>query len=95
MFNFVAIMHDTKQIYYNEVKGEIQEIINIDNFPSIVLFVGHENKRPINICFKRELLDSLIAKFKVGDSIVVRFFLSSRFKHGRWYTMANALEIFE
>jgi hypothetical protein len=88
-------MHHTKQIYYNEVKGQIQEIINTDNFPSIVLFVGHENKRPINICFKKELLDSLIKNHKIGDYIVIRFFLSSRFKHGRWYTMANALEIIE
>lgn len=95
MLNFVFNMHNTKQIYYNQVRGQIEEIINTDNFPSIVLSVGHENKRSVNICFKRELLDSLIAKFKVGDSIAVRFFLSSRFKHGRWYTMANALEVTE
>lgn len=88
-------MHNTKQIYYNQLRGKIVEVINTDNFPSIVIELGHDNKRSVNICFKRELFDELIATYKAGDFISVRFFVSSRFKHGRWYTMANALEIAE
>ena len=88
-------MHKTKQVYYNKVKGEISEINDADDFPSVVLSVGHENKRSVNLCLKPQLLNDLQSKFKIGDSISIKFFVSSRFKHGRWYTMANALEIIE
>ena len=85
-------MHDTKQVYYNQVKGNITEINNSENFPSVVLEVGHENKRFVNICFKPNLIKKLCRGFVVGDQISIQFFISSRFKHGRWYTMANALD---
>lgn len=88
-------MHKTKQVYYNQVKGEISEINDAKDFPSVVLSVGHDNKRYVNLCFKPQLLSDLKDKFKIGDNISIRFFVSSRFKHGRWYTMANALEIVE
>ena len=88
-------MHETKQVYYNQVKGEIEEINNVENFPSIVLNVGHENKRNVNLCLKPNLMSKLITDYNVGDKIAIKFFVSSRFKHGRWYTMANALEILE
>jgi hypothetical protein len=85
-------MHETKQVYYNQVKGQITEINNTENFPSVVLEVGHDNKRFINICFKPNLIEKLSKQYKVGDYVGVHFFVSSRFKHGRWYTMANALD---
>lgn len=88
-------MHNTKQVYYNQVRGEIIEVIDTENFPSIVLEVGHENKRFVNICFKSEMLKKLLESYKLGDFVTIKFFVSSRFKHGRWYTMANALEIIE
>jgi hypothetical protein len=88
-------MHDTKQIYYNQIKGRISEILDVDNFPSVVIEVGHENKRFANIIVKKEMMKNIISNFKVGDIIAFRYFLSSRLKHGRWYTMANALEIVE
>ena len=88
-------MHQTKQVYYNQVKGEISEINNTNDFPSVVLTVGHDSKRNVNICFKKNLLNNFISKHKVGDSVAIKFFVSSRFKHGRWYTMVNALEFGE
>jgi len=86
-------MHDTKQVYFNQVKGVISEINDTLNFPSIVLEAGHENKRHINILFKPELIKEVIKNYKLGDYIAIKFFVSSRFKHDRWYTMVNALEI--
>jgi hypothetical protein len=86
-------MHDTKQVYYNNVKGEISEINSDSNFPSVVLQVGHENKRYVNLCLKPDLLEEIVKKYSIGDRITMRFFISSRHKHGRWYTMANALQI--
>ena len=88
-------MFETKQVYYNQVKGEITEINDVENFPSVVLSVGHDNKRFVNICTKPNMLSELKKKYNVGDKVSIKFFVSSRFKHGRWYTMANALEIVE
>lgn len=85
-------MHSTKQVYYNQVKGEISEINNTNDFPSVVLSVGHDSKRFVNICFKPQLIKALQEKHSVGDNVRISFFVSSRFKHGRWYTMVNALE---
>jgi hypothetical protein len=88
-------MFETKQVYYNQVKGEIEEINNVENFPSVVLNVGHEIKRSVNLCFKADLMNDFVKKYRVGDKVSIKFFISSRHKHGRWYTMANALEIIE
>jgi hypothetical protein len=86
-------MHDTKQIYYNQVKGQISQILNIENFPSIVLQCGHDRKRDVNICFKPILMSEIVEKYEIGDNISIKFFISSRLKHGRWYTMCNGLEV--
>jgi len=86
-------MHETKQIYYNQVKGVICEINDTPEFPSIVIVVGHENKRHVNLCFKKELMKSVVDNYQIDDFINIKFFVSSRFKHDRWYTMCNGLEI--
>ena len=30
---------------------------------------------------------------KIKDKVTARFYVSSRFKNGRWYTMANTLDV--
>ena len=86
-------MYSTKQVYYNQLKGVISEINNTPDFPSLVIVVGHDNKRNVNICFKKELLNEVIKDYKIGDFIAINFFVTSRFKHDRWYTMCNALSL--
>ena len=86
-------MHETKQVYFNQVKGVIIEVNNTTKFPSVVITAGHENKRSINISFKPEVIKEVVKNYKLGDYIAVKFFVSSRFKHNRWYTMINALEV--
>jgi hypothetical protein len=86
-----AIKND-KQIYYNQIKGRIIELNDAEKYCSITLEVGHENPRNVNLVLKKHQFDEIIKSYKDGDSITLRFFLSSRFKNGRWYTMANVLE---
>lgn len=87
------MIQDTKQVYYNQVRGVIEEINNTDDFPNITLQVGHNKKRNVNLVMKKDKMKEIAEKFSIGDMICLRFFVSSRFKHNRWYTMANVLEI--
>ena len=84
-----------KQVYFNQIKGIIDELNDSDTFCNITLSVGHDRLRKVNLVAKKELFQDICAKYQVGDWIGVKFFLSSRFKHERWYTMANVLEVIE
>ena len=84
-----------KQIYFNQIKGIIDELNDSDTFCNITLSVGHETNRKVNLVAKKELFNEIKEKYAIGSWIGVKFFLSSRFKHDRWYTMANILEVIE
>jgi hypothetical protein len=88
----IEIKND-KQIYFNQIKGLITELNDGEKYCSITLEVGHENTRNVNLVLKKAQFDSLCNSYKKGDKITLRFFLSSRFKNGRWYTMANVLGV--
>lgn len=91
-----------KQFHFNKIKGEISEI-NIptneqegeDNaWCSLTLKVGHENARFVNVCAKKNLIDSIVSNgIKLGDKVIVLFYLTSRFKNERWYSTANILQV--
>jgi hypothetical protein len=89
------VIKSDKQVYFNQVKGVIDELNDSDTFCNITLSVGHDRPRQVNLVAKKELFNDVFDKYKIGDWIGFKFFLSSRFKHGRWYTMANILEIIE
>jgi hypothetical protein len=82
-----------KQLYFNRVKGSVSEISLGEIWCSITLIVGHENSRLVNFCFKKEQYEKFIGNTKVGDKIGIRFFLTSRYKNGRWHTNANILQV--
>lgn len=82
-----------KQLYFNRVKGAITEIFIGDEWCSVTLTVGHENTRLVNFCYKKEQHEKFIGNLKVGDKIGIRFFLTSRYKNGRWHTNANILQV--
>lgn len=82
-----------KQLYFNRVKGTISEITLGEVWCSITLIVGHENTRLVNFCYKREQHEKLVGDNKIGDKIGIRFFLTSRYKNGRWHTNANVLQV--
>ena len=82
-----------KQVYFNQIKGVICELNDGEKYCSITLEVGHENTRNVNLVLKKHQFDELCKTHKLKDKITLRFFLSSRFKNGRWYTMANVLGV--
>jgi len=87
------MLHETKQVYYNRIKGCLEQINDVTDFPSITIVVGHNKPRQINILCKRPKIDEINKDYKIGDLITITFFVSSRFKHNRWYTNVNCLSI--
>lgn len=88
------MIQDNGQQAFNQIKGKLHEIGTDSKFPSITLEVGNKRQRLVNIVLKPDLFELVKSTYKIGDKIGVKFFVSSRYKHGRYYTMANALEVF-
>jgi len=82
-----------KQFYFNQIKGELIEIAKENEFPYIVLNVGHENKRRICLHIKKQFFDELLMDRKIGDKVSVRFYLKSIRRDDGWLTMANVITI--
>lgn len=81
------------QLYFNQIRGEITEI-NIDElFSNVTLKVGHHNSRIVNLVSKTPIFENLIKPFKVGDYVLVKYYLSSNKKNNRYYTSATLLDI--
>ena len=82
-----------KQLFFNIVKGVISEMNDGETYCSITLTLGHETKRSVNLSVRKELYDILIGLYNLGDKVLVKFYLSSKCKDGRWYTNANLLSM--
>lgn len=82
-----------KQLNFNKIKGSIVELNDGEKFCSLTLDVGHENIRQVNLVVKKDSFDKIKDKFKLGDKVFIKYYLTSRFKNGRWYTMANVLAV--
>jgi hypothetical protein len=87
------LIKNNKQLYFNQIKGTIIEINKDENFSNIVVSVGHDNVR--NICFviKTDKFSAFENKFQINDKVAVKYYLSSRKKHDRWYTTATILDV--
>lgn len=90
--NSIVFKND-KQIYFNQVKGIIEELNDAEEFCSITLRLGHENSRNVNLVLKKIQFNPIKEKYKIGDKVCVRYYLSSRKKHDRWYTTATVLDV--
>jgi hypothetical protein len=82
-----------KQLYFNQIKGELIEITKQDKFSYIVLNVGHENKRLICLHIKNTYFEDLLKDRVIGDKVTVRFYLRSIKREKGWSTMANVITI--
>lgn len=82
-----------KQLFFNQIKGSVVEINIGDDWCSFTINVGHENTRLVNLSIKKTQFDSLDYKYKVGEKVLIKYFLTSRFKYGRWHTTANILSL--
>jgi hypothetical protein len=87
------INKNDRQVYFNQIKGAIEELNPGEAFCSITLRVGHENTRLVNFTIKKPYFNELSKAKKIGDKVTVRFYLSSKYKNNRWYTMANVLDV--
>ena len=73
-----------KQLNFNKIKGTICELNEGEKFCSLTLIVGHENLRNVNLIVKKSDFDDIKQKFFIGSIVYAKFYLTSRFKHGRW-----------
>lgn len=81
------------QLYFNQVKGEITEI-NIDElYSNVTLRVGHHNSRQVNVVAKTPMFENLMKSFKLGDRVIIKYYLSSNKKNERYYTTATMLDV--
>ena len=80
-----------KQIYFNQVKGTVTEIIKGEIFCSLTLTVGHEKKRFVNLVFKTEKLEDIASKIEIDDKVCAKYYLASYNKNDRWKTLAHLL----
>jgi hypothetical protein len=88
-----AIIKNDKQIYFNQVKGNINEINLADDFCNITLKVGHDNNRFCNFVMKTNHYEKFKDIIAIDQKVSVRFYINSRKKFDRWYTTANILDI--
>jgi len=88
------MLKNTIQGVFNEIKGELTELNKDSDWCNITLKVGHSNKRKVNLVCKRLFFDENLEKsFNLGDKVSVRFYISSRKKHDRYYTNATILAV--
>lgn len=88
-----AVIKNDKQVFFNQIKGTIFEINVEEKFSNVVLQLGHENTRYASFVIKTELFKQYDSKLNVGDKVSIRFYISSRKKHERWYTTATILDL--
>jgi|LakMenE01Jun11ns_1017448.scaffolds.fasta_scaffold9540772_2 hypothetical protein len=88
-----GIIKNDKQIYFNQVKGIIDEINLGDDFCNLTLKVGHDNNRMCNFVMKTPHFEKFKDIISVNQKVSIRFYINSRKKFDRWYTTANVLDI--
>jgi hypothetical protein len=88
-----TIIKNDKQLFFNQIKGKICEINDAEEFCNIVLEVGHENIRNISFVTKKKRFEEIKPNFELNEKVIVKYYLSSRKKHDRWYTTATILDI--
>lgn len=82
-----------QQHVFSEIRGVIVELNDGEKFCSITLSVGHNNTRKVNLVCKKHQFDIIKKEHNLGEKVLARYFISSRFKFERWYTMANILTV--
>jgi hypothetical protein len=82
-----------KQVFFNQLRGQIHEIGIGDRYTNVVLIVGHDNTRFANFVIKTSLFHKLPSPVDLGDKVCIKYYISSISKNGKWYTSANILSI--
>jgi hypothetical protein len=87
-----SVLKNEKQVFYNQVKGVVEEIILDEKFTTVSIRAGHENTRSIAFVSKNACFEKLKSVLELDSKVLIRFYLSSRKKHDRWYTTATILD---
>jgi len=82
-----------KQRHFNKVKGEITELLNGEKYCSVTLQVGHEHPRLVNFSMRKNQYEAIQKKYAIGSRVVCYFFITSKEKYGRYYTIATLLDL--
>lgn len=82
-----------KQVFFNRIKGTIEELNDGEKYCSITLCVGHENTRHVNFVCKKQEFDKYASSHQIGDKVVIQYYAVSRFKAERWYTSLTILSV--
>jgi hypothetical protein len=80
-----------KQEVFNEIKGFITELQDHEKFCYITIKTGKEKPRDVNFIILKERFDKLVKEYSIGDFVTLQFYVSSKNKHGKWYTVANVI----
>jgi len=83
-----------RQMSFNELKGVIHQIVDDEHYPHIILEIGHEKKRFVDIRVEKNKFNQIVEQgYSVGQSVCIMFYINSKEKDGRWYTTANLIGI--
>lgn len=85
----------SQQQIFNEIKGNVVEWNNTDQWSNLVIEVGHDNKRVVNFVCKTKTFNRLISNLNLSKGVFVlcRFYVSSRKSNDRYYTNATLLTV--
>ena len=72
-----GVIKNEKQVFFNQIRGEICEINVEDQFSNVVLSLGHENIRHASFVTKTELFNAYKDTIALGDKVTIRFYISS------------------
>jgi hypothetical protein len=85
----------TKQQIFNEIRGSVFEWNVEDEWSNLVIEVGHDNKRKVNLVCKTKTFNRLVSNLNIskGVAVVCRFYIASRKSNDRYYTNATLLTV--
>jgi|688.fasta_scaffold91062_2 hypothetical protein len=82
-----------KQLFFNFIRGKITEINDAENWCSYTLSVGNDTPRLVNLTIKKVDFDKIKNNHTIGDKVLVKFYITSRYHKNNWYTNANIISI--
>jgi len=82
------------QKYFNQQRGIINEINDAEKYCSITLTCGHERTRPANFAVKKAFfIEKIKDKFKIGEKVSIRFYVTSHKNNNKWHTNCHLIDI--
>ena len=71
------VIKNDKQVFFNQIKGTVYEILEEEKFSTISLSLGHENFRHAAFVYKTALFEKYKENVVLGDKVCIKFYISS------------------